>query len=138
LLLCNSFPPRRAPYANRTVDQAHDVSDDDLCDEPALCLIAARREEVFRVYEGLEAQLISGPPRLNPLYRLELDGETAVLYREFPSKDYEEEYQACKRYLPESVQMSASTLKALKAGRWNNALRELSEHYVILDLPERY
>jgi SAM-dependent methyltransferase len=130
--LLDSFLSRRA------IDLARDAPDDGLRDEPALCLIASRREEVFRLYEGLEAQPPSGPPRLNPLYHLEPAGEAAVLHRRFPSAAYEEEFQACKRYLPERVDLSADTLRALQAGRWNDALRELGERYVVLDLPPRY
>jgi SAM-dependent methyltransferase len=121
-----------------SVDLAQDESDDELRDEPALCLIATRQEGIFRVCESLEPQLHSGVPRLNPLYRLEPNGEAAVLYRQFPSENYAEEFQACTRYLPERVELGADKLKALQAGRWNDDSRRLSESFIVLDLPEGY
>jgi hypothetical protein len=56
---------------------------------------------------------------------------------QFPSPDYEEEFGACKRYLPERVEINADALNDPPAAP-NGGLRRLIESRVLLDLPERY
>jgi uncharacterized protein YbaR (Trm112 family)/SAM-dependent methyltransferase len=122
----------------RAVDLAHTASDDELEMEPALCLIATRLTVPCKVYEGLDAQMWCGTPRINPLYVLEQRGAAAYLRRQFPSALYEAEFEVCKRYLPELLQLPTGALEAVQAGRWDDGLKELSELFVVLDLPSRY
>jgi len=124
--------------AHNTVDLSPDYADEQLQDEPALFLIATRLEGLFRRYELSDARPAARTARINPLYKVERKGEDAVLQLQFPSPDYEEEFGACKRYLPERVELKAGTLKRLAAGEIDGALRELAENYVLLDVPKGY
>jgi SAM-dependent methyltransferase/uncharacterized protein YbaR (Trm112 family) len=124
--------------SGRVVDLTQTSPDDQLQMEPALCLIATRLQGVCRVYEGLGAQQLCGTPRINPLYILDESGAAAFLRRQFPSASYEAEFEVCKRYLPERVQLPEGALEAVRAGRWDDVLKDLSECFIILDLPRRY
>ena len=57
---------------------------------------------------------------------------------QFPSEDYEEEYGACREYLPDEAVVEQAALAALGAGRLTPELVELARRRVILDLPKRY
>lgn len=118
------------------VDFSRNYSDEDLSEEAALSLIATKLDGLFRVYLQTNAPEVSGVLRVNPLYKIEQDGETAVLKLEFPSPDYEEEFGACKRYLPERMEINAGLLKDLSAP--NGEARRLIESRVLLDLPKGY
>ena len=56
----------------------------------------------------------------------------------FPSEDYEQEYGACRQYLPDTVVLDRRALSALEAGRLPADLTELARRRVIVDLPRRY
>ncbi|MEP7338028.1 MAG: methyltransferase domain-containing protein [Acidobacteriota bacterium] len=118
------------------VDLSRNYSDEELKDEAALSLIATKLDDLFRVYEQACEPEISGVLRVNPLYQVEQNGETAVLKLEFPSPQYEEEFGACRRYLPEQIEVSAETLKESSAV--NGEVQRLIEHRVLLDLPKGY
>jgi hypothetical protein len=64
-------------------------------------------------------------------------GELRLRLR-FPSADYEDEYGACRRYLPDEVTIDAAALEALKSGGRPAALEELVRRRVIVDLPTYY
>jgi uncharacterized protein YbaR (Trm112 family) len=108
--------------------------------EPALTIIATRHPGVF-VPHPLEPPSASalGEFRVNPLY-VESDASAAsVVFRlRFPSEDYEQEYGACRQYLPEEVVIPRDALSALAAGRVPGELSELLRRRVIVDLPRGY
>lgn len=124
--------------AGRAIDLTHNFSDAELRDEPALFLIAARLDGLFRVYEPPGARAITGELRVNPLYQVEREGEASVLRLRFPTPEYEEEFGACKRYLPDRVEIKTDWLRNPAAASLNGELRRLIERRVLLDLPERY
>jgi len=80
----------------------------------------------------------AGELRLNPLYAQEPDGDRVRLRLTFPSADYEEEYGACRQYLPEELTIDRSTMAALEAGRVSGEVADLLRRKVIVDLPTRY
>jgi len=123
---------------HRAIDLSRDYSDEELADEQALFLIATRLEGIFRKYEYPGAQFASGVWRVNPLYEIERNEKGAVLRLQFPSPSYEDEYKACKRYLPERVELTAKTIRNLEAGELNEELRELADRYVALNAPKGY
>ena len=86
--------------------------------------------------------MASGQWRINPLYgplyEVERTGQGASLRLQFPSPSYEDEYKACKRYLPEQVELTADALKNLAEGELDGTLRELIARYVVLDVPKGY
>jgi hypothetical protein len=56
----------------------------------------------------------------------------------FPSEDYEQEYGACREYLPDGVTIDRASLTALEAGRLPSGLLDLARRRVIVDLPKNY
>ena len=76
--------------------------------------------------------------RINPLYAVtERDGRLDLRLT-FPDAAYEDEYGACKRYLPEVATLAASDLETLQAGRSVAAITDLVRRRVLVALPKRY
>jgi uncharacterized protein YbaR (Trm112 family) len=105
---------------------------------PALTIVASRNPRVFAPHPLPHPERTAGELRLNPLYAVEIDGERIRLKLGFPSEDYEQEYGACRQYLPEEVTLEASAIASLKAGEGGGELSDLVRRKVILDLPKRY
>jgi hypothetical protein len=79
-----------------------------------------------------------GELRLNPLYRATAESSDQITLRlSFPSEDYEQEYGACREYLPEEVILNRSALDA-RCG-WPRPRRLFEDisarRRVVLDLP---
>ena len=111
---------------------------DTLDRNPALTVIASRNPRVFAPHPLPQAATAAGELRINPLYAVEADGERLRLKLGFPSEDYEQEYGACRQYLPEEVTIEPSMLASLQAGEAGGELSELVRRKVIVDLPKRY
>jgi SAM-dependent methyltransferase/uncharacterized protein YbaR (Trm112 family) len=125
----------------RPVDLSRNYTDAELAGEQAVFLIATRLPGLFRVYEYPGAQFTSGAWRLNPLYEIERNGDGAILRLRFPSESYEDEYKACKRYLPERIELTAETIKRLEAegpGHLDGPLGELADRFIALNVPKGY
>ncbi len=123
---------------HRPVDLSRVYSDEELAGEQALFLIATVLEGLFREYEYPGAQFDTGVWRLNPLYEIERSGDCAVLRLRFPSTSYEDEYKACKRYLPDRLELANEAIRNLEAGKLDGALRELADRYIALNTPKGY
>jgi hypothetical protein len=109
--------------------------------DPALTIVASRHPGVFARHplEPPPSQA-RGEFRVNPLYAAS-DGDSVADVRfrlQFPSEDYEQEYGACRQYLPEEVTISRQALQALEQGRVPAELADLVRRRVIVDLPKRY
>jgi hypothetical protein len=111
---------------------------DTLDRNPALTIIASRNPRVFTPHALQHAAAAAGELRINPLYSVQPDGERLRLRLGFPSEDYEQEYGACREYLPEEVTLEPSALASLQAGTLGGELSELVRRKVIVDLPKRY
>jgi hypothetical protein len=61
-----------------------------------------------------------------------------MFHLRFPSEDYEQEYGACRQYLPAEVTIPREALSALAAGRVPVELADLLRRRVIVDLPLGY
>jgi uncharacterized protein YbaR (Trm112 family) len=111
--------------------------------EQALAIIASTDRLVFTPHalEPPPARPM-GEFHVNPLYAADGPGNDAggaVRFRlRFPSGDYEQEYGACRQYLPEDVTIARADLDALAAGRVPPAAAELLRRRVVVDLPRRY
>jgi uncharacterized protein YbaR (Trm112 family) len=106
--------------------------------DPALALIATRDARVFAPHAlDLEDRAV-GEFRLNPMYAMEPEGSRVRLELRFPSEDYEQEYGACREYLPQEAIVDRAVLDALPAARASGPLAELARRRIILDLPRRY
>jgi uncharacterized protein YbaR (Trm112 family) len=114
--------------------------DDDaaLAAEPALTIVASGHPGVFARHPVTAPSVAAGEFRINPLYHAEADGERVRLRLRFPSEDYEQEYGACRQYLPDEVTIDRALLDALPARAARGALADLARRRVLLDLPRRY
>jgi uncharacterized protein YbaR (Trm112 family) len=108
--------------------------------DPALTIIATRHPGVFARHAVDAVQRATGEFRLNPLYAADADGDPVRLRLRFPSDDYEQEYGACRRYLPDDVSIARAALDALgrPGAPLPPALADLARRRVVLDLPARY
>jgi len=106
--------------------------------DPALTIIASRHPGVFARHDLDTPGDATGEFRLNPLYAVETDGDRVRLRLRFPSDDYEQEYGACRQYLPEELTLDRSVLASLATGRMTGDLADLVRRKVIVDLPRRY
>jgi uncharacterized protein YbaR (Trm112 family) len=121
----------------RAIDLSRREPTDDLDREQALTIVATTRADVF-VRHALDEPDVGGEFQLNPLYVTEADGERVRLRLRFPSDDYEEEYGACRQYLPDEVAVHRAALEALPGPVVPPALADLARRRVILKLPRRY
>ena len=108
------------------------------CCNPALTIIATRDAHVFTRHPLPQATSATGELRINPLYTITADGERVRLHLGFPSEDYEQEYGAIRRYLPEELTLDRSTIASIATGQVSGELAELVRRKVIVDLPKRY
>jgi SAM-dependent methyltransferase/uncharacterized protein YbaR (Trm112 family) len=118
------------------VDLSRPDAGEAIAADPALTIVACRRGEVFR-HLALPIRP-RGELRVNPLYAVEVEHDRVRLRLHFPSPDYEEEYGACRAYLPAEVSIDRAAFDALPSGRLAPALEDLARRWVILDLPKDY
>ena len=123
---------------NRILDLSQSMSPSELGTEPALTLIASRDENVFRKYEIPEPQHISGELRVNPLYQISHQGDCSVLTLVFPSTEYEEEFRAVRRYLPETITLNGSIGSTVAPETLGHNAAELRRRRILLDMPHHY
>jgi uncharacterized protein YbaR (Trm112 family) len=109
--------------------------------EQALAFIASTDPAVFAAHP-IEPPPVTpaGEFHVNPLYvPVAAAGEASARFRlTFPSEDYEQEYGACRRYLPDEVTIARADLAALAAGRVPPGAADLVRRRVVVDLPLRY
>jgi len=106
--------------------------------DPALTIIASRHPGVLQRHRLTLPARAAGEFRLNPLYVAEPNGGKVALRLAFPDVDYEQEYGACRRYLPDHLSVDADALAALPTSALPPSLTDLARRRVILDLPHRY
>ena len=120
------------------VDLTHDASPADLGTEPSFTLIASGRADLFRRYELPIDQAVTGELKVNPLYRIERQGSSSILTLTFPTPEYEEEFGACRRYLPDRVTVHADLTGAILPEMLGPEGDELRRRRVIIDAPPHY
>jgi SAM-dependent methyltransferase len=106
--------------------------------DPSLTVVASRGPDVFVDRSQHASNGVQGRLAINPLYGVQVDDRQVRLCLRFPSADYEEEYRACKLYLPESLTIDRATLRALDAGVRSADVDDLLRRRVVLDLPLGY
>jgi uncharacterized protein YbaR (Trm112 family) len=124
--------------AGGPLDLSRRDSKESLDGDPALTIIATRHPGVFTRHALEGPASARGEFRLNPLYDVEPDGDHVRLRLRFPGDDYEQEYGACRRYLPDETEIDRHELARLPAATVTGPLAELARRRVILDLPKRY
>jgi len=106
--------------------------------EVALTAVSTTVSDVFARH-ALAPQDASGCEwRVNPLYIVEERGTTLYGTLRFPSADYEDEYGACREYLPAEVQIDRAAFAALRAGQPADSLADWIRRRVIVALPTAY
>lgn len=119
------------------VDLAADVTSAELGDEPSLTIVASRTTDVFRAFEVPDATG-SGEIRVNPLYRATRVGDSFQLTLEFPTPEYAEEFEACRRYLPDTVTLPVDPTGPLSLAQLGADGSSLLRRRVLLRVPPRY
>jgi hypothetical protein len=69
---------------------------------------------------------------------VETNGDVLKLHLRFPTADYEDEYGACRRYLPDELTLPRSTITTMRDGIPTDELSDLLRRHVIVDLPNKY
>ena len=144
--LCAPYHPRlfsdaelfEGVLAHRVVDLSRDLSPAELGDEPALTLVAGRPAGLFRRRAVPDTLCVAGEIRVNPLYRVERRDGRSVLTLTFPTREYEAEFGACRRYLPDTVTVDADLTGALDPARLGSRYPELRRRRVFIDAPSCY
>ena len=124
--------------AGGPLDLSRRDSEDTLNADPALTLVGTAHPGVFRPHALEPVSSARGEFRINPLYAVEPDGDRLRLRLRFPNADYEDEYGACRRYLPDEAVVDRDAFARLRAGGAPGPLAELVARRVIVDLPTRY
>jgi uncharacterized protein YbaR (Trm112 family)/SAM-dependent methyltransferase len=122
----------------RPLDLSADHADRELEQEPAVLLTATRLTGLFKVYPATPRGGGGTARTLNPLYARDPADSAPVWRLRFPSPEYEREFAACRRYLPERVTLPEADLEALRGGRLDGRLLEYAERFVLLELPAGY
>jgi uncharacterized protein YbaR (Trm112 family)/SAM-dependent methyltransferase len=122
----------------RTIDLAHGAEPAELGNEPSVTLVASRRDEVFRSYDVTDSRTVTGELRVNPLYRIDHREGSSVLTLTFPTAEYEEEFGACKEYLPSSLTIRGDLTAPIGVDTLGADYEELRRRRVIIDAPLRY
>jgi uncharacterized protein YbaR (Trm112 family) len=120
------------------LDLSDDVLPADLGHEPSLTLVASRHEHLFRHYEPRDVLAVAGVLTINPLYRIERRGRLTELTLTFPTPEYEEEFGACRRYLPATVRIDVDLSKPITPATVGPRYAELLRRQVLIDTPLRY
>ena len=108
-----------------------DIPDEQLADEPALELTMGVAPREYAVPRRRPQNV-----RLNPLYTPADGSRTARL--QLPSDFYADEFGACRRYLPEEVELPEGWDERWRRGEEDERMLELFDRHVLLDLPENY
>jgi uncharacterized protein YbaR (Trm112 family) len=124
--------------AGGPLDLSRQEADAALDGEQALTIVASMRPDIYTKHP-LDEPTVGGEYRLNPLYAVEgADGDHLRIRLRFPSEDYEQEYGASRRYLPDGVEVHRTALEMLPGDVLPPALVDLARRRVILKLPKQY
>ncbi len=124
---------------SRFVDLSPNFSDKELKKESALICIGTRNQKLFRRHRHNNLSSASSESRtINPLYQVNSRNNSVSLKLKFPSREYESEFIACKRYLPSKAALSPNQFAGLATGKIDSKLQKLSNRLVVLELPQNY
>ncbi|HAC05467.1 MAG TPA: hypothetical protein DCF71_06305 [Gemmatimonadetes bacterium] len=100
--------------------------------------MASARADLFRRYELTDEREVTGQLSVNPLYRVERHGASSVLTLTFPTTEYEAEFGACRRYLPDRISVDADLTGPILRETLGVRYEELRDRRVVIDAPARY
>ena len=120
------------------IDLSRDVTPEQAGEEPSVTLVASRDAGIFRTHLSADPGALTGELRVNPLYRIEQRGAQASLTLTFPTPEYEEEFGAVRRYLPDTLTLDADLRGPLQPSQFGPAYTDLRRRRILLDTPARY
>ena len=120
------------------VDLASDLSPDALDDEPSLTLVASRDDSLFRRHEAPDPPQPAEGVIVNPLYTMVARNGRSVLTLQFPTPEYAEEFEDCRRYLPTEVTIDADLTSRLDPTLIGPRYDDLRRRRILIDAPPRY
>ena len=127
-----------AVVEHQIVDLAHGLSPAELGTESALTLVACSRTDCFRRYAVPEPAEVTGVLVVNPLYEVEWRDGSSILTLTFPTPEYEEEFGACRRYMPDTVTVDAKISGRIDPAMLGARYENLRRQRVLIDAPPRY
>jgi hypothetical protein len=120
------------------VDLSRDVTPEQAGDEPSVTLVASGDAAVLQTHGPSDPGAVTGELRVNPLYRIEQHASAATLTLAFPTPEYEEEFGAVRRYLPETVTLPGRLEGTLDPVAFGAEYLDLRRRRVLIDAPPRY
>jgi len=120
------------------VDLASNLSSDALGDEPSLTLVASRDDSLFRRHEAPDPPQPAEGVIVNPLYTMVARNGRSVLTLQFPTPEYAEEFEDCRRYLPTEVTIDADLTSRLDPTLIGPRYDDLRRRRILIDAPPRY
>jgi len=120
------------------IDLSRDVTPEQAGHEPSVTLVASRDTGVFRKHHVADPGALTGELRINPLYRVEARGARAQLTLAFPTPEYEEEFGAVRRYLPDSLTLDVDPRSPLTPAQFGAGYTDLRRRRILLDTPPNY
>ena len=123
---------------HQVVDLAHGLSPRELGTESALTLVACQRADCFRRYAVPDTVAVRGEIVVNPLYGVEWRDGRSILTLTFPTPEYEAEFGACRRYLPDTVTVDANLTGRVEPAMLGTRYEDLRRRRVLIDMPPRY
>jgi len=128
----------------RCVDLSEGCSRRQLERTDVLCLVAARREDIWRRYDNATAILYrdSSALRINPIYRPRCGNGVVHMQLNWPNAKMERECALMKQFLPPQCTVGAGLYERIRNGRTTgeeaSRIRQLAESFVLVNRPAHY
>ena len=123
---------------HQVVDLSHGLSPSELGAAPALTLVACPRANCFRRHAVPDPVEVTGELIVNPLYRVERRHGRSILTLGFPTPEYEAEFGACRRYLPDTLTVDVDLTGRLEPAMLGARYENLRRRRVLIDAPPHY
>jgi hypothetical protein len=121
------------------VDLSKDEAVEALDGEPALVIVASRDPSVFR--NVTLPSIVPAPDTviLNPLYDIAVRDGHSLLTLTFPTDEYAQEFEATKRYLPETLSLPGDLTTGVdRRALGRERYEELVRRMVFISAPQNY
>ena len=123
---------------DQVVDLSTGQTAEQLGTEPSLTLVASRDAGVYRRFSVPGPTEVIGELRVNPLYAVERRDGRSTLRLTFPTPEYEAEFRACRRYLPDTLVVDADLTGRIEPALVGSRYDDLRRRHVLIDLPAHY
>lgn len=124
--------------AGGTLDLTAHAAPDALVDEASISLVASARTDVFTSRPVALPAAPLGTLRLNPLYTVAESAGGFVCTLTFPTDEYADEFDAVRRYLPETWTTPVDVRGPVDPAAFGASLETLRRRRILVDVPARY